>query len=120
MRYLILILGDEAAELAMTGDERRAVMLAHTAYATRLAEAGALVAGEALHPSAASATVRFPAGGDPIVSDGPYVETKEQLGGFYVVECADRGEALRYAREVPRSPGVVVEVRPIAAMGEPA
>jgi hypothetical protein len=116
MRYLILILGDEAAELAMTGDERHAVMLAHDAYATRLAEAGALVAGEALHPSAVSATIRFPAGGDPVVSDGPYAETKEQLGGFYVVECPDRATALRYGSEVPRSPGVVVEVRPIAAM----
>lgn len=116
MRYLILILGDEAAELAMTGDERREVMLAHEAYAARLAEAGALVAGEALHPSGASATIRFPTGADPVVSDGPYAETKEQLGGFYVVECPDRATALRYGREVPWSPGVVVEVRPIAAM----
>jgi hypothetical protein len=120
MRYLILILGDEAAELAMTAAERRAVLQAHGAYSARLAEAGALVTGEALHPSAASATVRFPPGRDPIVSDGPYAETKEQLGGFYLVECADREEALRYAREVPRSPGVVVEVRPIAAMETPA
>lgn len=116
MRFLLLLHGDEAAELAMTPDERREVMLAHAGYAARLTEAGALIAGEALEPSAASATVRFPSGGRPFVSDGPHAETKEQLGGYYVLECPDRDEALRYAREVPPSPGLVVEVRPIAGM----
>ena len=50
------------------------------------------------------------------MSDGPYAETKEQLGGYYILECADRDQAVRYAREVPRSPGLVVEVRRIATM----
>ena len=116
MRYLLLLHGDEAAELAMTADERRAVMLAHADYAARLTDAGVLVAGEPLEASATAATVRFAAGGRPIVSDGPYAETKEQLGGYYILECADRDEAVRYAREVPRSPGLVVEVRQIATM----
>ena len=116
MRWLLLLHGDEAAELAMTADERREVMLAHAGYAARLTDAGALVAGEPLEASATGATVRFPPGDRPIVSDGPYAETKEQLGGYYILECADRDEALRYAREVPRSPGLTVEVRRIATM----
>ena len=106
MRYLILILGDEAAELAMTGDERREVMLAHQAYAARLAEAAG--AWSPARPSTRAALrprSGFPAGGDPVVSDGPYAETKEQLGGFYVVECADRATALRYGQRRPVEPG---------------
>jgi hypothetical protein len=98
MRFLLLLHGDEAAELAMTPDERREVMLAHAGYAARLAKAGALIAGEPLEPSASGATVRFPTDGRPVVSDGPFAETKEQLGGYYILECADRDEALRYAR----------------------
>ena len=116
MRYLLLLHGDEAAELALTPDERRAVMVAHTQYAERLTEAGVLVAGEPLEASATGATVRFADGGRPIASDGPYAETKEQLGGYYILDCADRDEVLRYAREVPHSPGLVVEVRQIATM----
>jgi hypothetical protein len=116
MRYLLLLHGDEPAELAMTDDERRAVLSAHGAFSARLRGAGVLVGGEPLEPSDRSATVRFPPDGRSIVSDGPYAETKEQLGGYYVLECADRDEALHYAREVPHSPGLVVEVRPIAGM----
>ncbi len=63
MRFLLLLHGDEAAELAMTPDERREVMLGHAGYAARLAEAGALIAGEPLEPSATGATVRFPSDG---------------------------------------------------------
>jgi hypothetical protein len=116
MRFLLLLHGDEAAELAMTPVERREVMAAHSAYAARLADAGALIAGEPLEASATAATIRFTGDGRPLVSDGPYAETKEQLGGYYVLKCADRDEAMRYAREVPRSPGLVVEVRPIVGM----
>jgi hypothetical protein len=116
MRYLLLLHGDEAAELAMTDAERGAVLAAHGAYAGRLREAGALVAGEALAPSSTSATVRIAPDRPPLVVDGPFAETKEQLGGFYIIECADREEALRHARDVPASPGLVVELRPIIAM----
>ena len=52
--------------------------------------------------------------GRPVVTDGPFAETKEQLGGVYVVECADDREALELAQAVPVSPGLVVEIRPVA------
>ena len=63
-----------------------------------------------------SATVVRVQDGEVLTTDGPFAETKEQLGGFYILECADREEALRHARDVPASPGLVVELRPIVAM----
>ena len=110
MRFLLLLWGDEAAETALPDEEQRAIVDAHAALSRALQERGAIRAGEALAPSSAGAVVR-PAEG--LVTDGPFVETKEQLGGFYVLECADRDEAVAWARQIPRSPGLVVEVRPI-------
>jgi hypothetical protein len=117
MRFILLLHGDEPAELAMSDEQRRAVLAAHGVFAARLRDAGVLIGGEPLAPSDRSVTVRHDGrAGRPIVSDGPYAETKEQLGGYYVLDCADRDEAVRYAREVPPSPGLVVEVRPISGM----
>jgi hypothetical protein len=112
MRYLLLLYGDEAAEAALAPDERRAIVDAHVAFSGRLAAAGALVEGAPVAPSAEAKVFR--AGGDgPLVTDGPFVETKEQLGGFYLLECADADAALEWARQVPRSPGLVIELRPV-------
>ena len=108
MRFLFLIRGDSDAEAAMSADERRALVGEHLAYADMLRETGAYVLGEALDDSSSAAVVR--PGEKPLVTDGPFAETKEAVGGFYVVECASRDEALRLAAEVPRSPGVAVEV----------
>jgi hypothetical protein len=112
MRFLFLIHGDRAGEAALTPDERRAVVGEHIAYASLLRERGAYVLGEAL--SGEAAVVR--PGERPLVTDGPFVETKESVGGLYVVECASRKEALDLAARVPQSPGVAVEVLPIADM----
>jgi hypothetical protein len=111
MRFLLLLLGDEQAELALPPDEMRAIVEAHAALGQRMRERGAFVLGHALAPSSTVTSVRR-AEGD-LVSDGPFAETKEQAGGFYIVDCADADEALAYAKEVPLSPGLVVEVRPI-------
>jgi hypothetical protein len=117
MRVLLLIHGDEAAEAALSPAERRSVMEAHVAYAARLRDAGVLVTGDPLQPTAVAATIRW-TGDDPRpqVTDGPFAETKEQLGGYYVVEVRDRAEAVEWGSQVPASPGVVVEVRPLAEM----
>jgi hypothetical protein len=112
MRFMFLIHGDQEAEAAMTADERRAVVDEHMAYGTMLRERGVHVLGEAL--SGEAATVR--PGETPLVTDGPFAETKEAVGGFYVVDCASRDEALELASRVPRSPGVVVEVLTIAEL----
>lgn len=112
MRFLLLIHGDRDGEAALTPEERHAIVGEHIAYAGMLRQRGAYVAGEAL--TGETASVR--PGASPIVTDGPFAETKEAVGGFYVVECASRDEAIELAGRVPQSPGVAVEVLTIAEM----
>jgi len=110
MRFLFLIHGDSGAEAAMTPEERRAIVDEHIAYGSMIRERGVHVLGEAL--SGEAAVVR--PGAAPLVTDGPFAETKEGIGGIYVVECATREDALELAAGVPRSPGIAVEVLTIA------
>ena len=110
MRFLFLIHGDVDAEAAMSPDERGAIVREHFAYGAMLRERGVHVLGEALTGEAA--TVR--PGEPPIVTDGPFADTKEGVGGFYVVDCTSRDEAIDLAGRVPRSPGLAVEVLAIA------
>jgi hypothetical protein len=110
MRYLFLIHGNTEAEEAMTPDERRAIVEEHFAYGAMLRARGVHVFGEAL--SGEAAVVR--PGRPPLVTDGPFADTKEGIGGIYVVDCAGRAEALELAAQVPRSPGIAVEVLTIA------
>jgi hypothetical protein len=110
MRFLFLIHGDDEAEAAMTPDERRAIVGEHIAYATMLRERGVYVLGEALTGEA----FKVVPGVAPLVTDGPFADTKEGVGGFYVVDCASREEAIELAGHVPQGPGVAVEVLAIA------
>ena len=112
MKFLFLVHGDSEAEAAMTRDERMAIVREHMAYADMLRARGVHVLGEALNGEAA--TVR--PGDTPLVTDGPFAETKEAVGGFYVVDCASRDEAIELAGRIPRSPGVAVEVLGIAEL----
>ena len=112
MRFLFLVHGDSEAEAAMTREELRAIVDEHIAYGAMLRERGAHVLGEAL--SGEAVTVR--PGSRPLVTDGPFAETKDAVGGFYVVDVASRDEAIELAGRVPRSPGVAVEVLTIADM----
>ena len=112
MRFLFLVHGDSEAEAAMTREELRAIVDEHIAYGAMLRERGAHVLGEAL--SGEAVTVR--PGSKPLVTDGPFAETKEAVGGFYVVDVASREEAIELAGRVPRSPGLAVEVLTIAEM----
>jgi hypothetical protein len=111
MQYLLLLYGDEAAEAALSAEERMAIIDRHRTFSKRLGDEGRMVGGDALEPSTTAATVRRGK-----ATDGPFIETKEQLGGYYVVECVDRDEAIELARGVPESPGLVVEVRLLAGM----
>jgi hypothetical protein len=108
MRYVILLWGDAEAEAAIGPAARRAIVDAHMAFADRLRAKGALVLGEPL--SAGGKLVRE----ERVVSDGPFVETKEQLGGIYVVDVESEDDAIAIAHELPRSPGLVAEVRATA------
>jgi hypothetical protein len=111
MKFLFLIHGDGDAEAALTGEERMAIVKEHMEYADMLRELGAYVSGEALENAASALVVR--PGEKPTVTDGPFAETKEAVGGFYVVDVGDRDEAIRLAGKIPVSPGVAVEVLPI-------
>jgi hypothetical protein len=110
MRYLFMIHGDTEAEAAMTSEERRAIVEEHFAYGAMLRTRGVYVLGEALTGEA----FKVVPGDAPLVTDGPFADTKEGVGGFYVVDCASREEAIELAGHVPRSPGVAVEVLAIA------
>lgn len=114
MQFLFLVHGDEDAEAALSADERREIVEQHIAFASQLREQGKLVLGEALLGSDVAALVR--PGRTPLVTDGPFSTTKEIVGGFYVVECASRDEALGLAGQIPESPGATVEVRQIAEL----
>lgn len=110
MKYMFLLFGEEGVWVQMSEEERQKVYAQHGALAEALAAAGKTPAGEELAPSAGARTLRLD--GEPRVTDGPFLETREQLGGFYVIDCADMEEALEWARKIPMSGGSV-EVRPI-------
>jgi hypothetical protein len=108
MQFILLLWGDEQAELALSPEDRRAIVDQHIAFSRGLRERGQMLGGDGLTPSADGVIVR----GDQ-VTDGPFAETKEQLGGYYLVEVASREDAVEIARAVPASPGMAVEVRAI-------
>jgi hypothetical protein len=113
MRYMLLIYGDEQAAAGATPEQTAAIMQAWYRYTNELEQAGHRLAGEPLQPSTTATTVRGGSGG-PLVSDGPFAETKEQLGGYYLIEAADLDEAIAWAARMPHVPhGGIVEVRPI-------
>jgi hypothetical protein len=114
MKYLLLLYDDVAAIAAMRPEERRALVEQHMAYSRALRDDGAFVYGDPLSGPEEARTLRFGTDGDAAaVTDGPFIETKESLGGFYVIDCATPEAALALARRVPRSPGLVAELRPI-------
>jgi hypothetical protein len=116
MKYLLLLYGDESAEHDLSPEERRSIVEEHMRFQAELRERGALVQGEPLDGRAGAFTVRLGKGGKRLVTDGPFTETKEQIGSFYVVDCAGRDEAVAIAQDVPASPGLVVEAWPVAEM----
>src|SRR5215471_12112627 len=114
MLYVLAIYESPKAFDARNGEERDAYMGAWQAYADALRRAGVLTGGKGLEPPSTAATVRF-RDGDRTVQDGPYADTKEQLGGFFIVDVPDLDAALEWAARCPVNLGGAVEVRP--AMG---
>jgi hypothetical protein len=114
MKYMLILVGPEGEELDQRSpEETREAMAAWNEYTSALVDARAYIAGEGLQPSATATTVRHSEAGERIVSDGPFAETKEQVGGFYLLECANLDEALEWAKKVPIRPGNSAEVRPV-------
>jgi hypothetical protein len=111
MQYLVLIYGEEPTE-APDPAQIGAVMADYNAYTEMLRDRGALVAGEALQPTATATTVRV-RDGQTMTTDGPFAETKEALGGFYLIEAKDLDEALALGGACPGAKWGSIEVRPI-------
>jgi hypothetical protein len=112
MRYMLTLIGEESDWQESSPEELQAIMSAWSAFDGELRDAGALIAGEALQQSATATTIRIQQDGERLTTDGPFAETKEQLGGFYLLECADLDEALHWARKVPLRGGSI-EVRAV-------
>ncbi|KAA1422333.1 hypothetical protein FE697_014335 [Mumia zhuanghuii] len=111
-RYLFILFDDESTWVDATPAEWGAMMAAHERFSKAIVAAGAIDhGGEALQPTTTATTVRT--GPDPVVTDGPFVESKEAFGGYYVIECDGLDAALALAKEAPSA---VVEVRPIMAV----
>jgi hypothetical protein len=115
MQYIFLIAGDEAAYLTTPKAATEQISAAYMAYTDAMRKAGVLVAGERLQASPTATTVRI-RDGKTAVLNGPYAETKEQLGGFYIVDVADLDAALSWAARCPGASHGSIEVRPIHPM----
>jgi hypothetical protein len=118
VQYAILIYGNEEARGEMMGamseSEQAEWMGRWFAYTDELKKAGAYVAGEALEPATTASTVKIE-DGERIVTDGPFAETKEQLGGFYIIDVDSEDAARDWAAKIPSAPYGSVEVRPVMA-----
>jgi hypothetical protein len=111
MRYALLIYTEESTE-APTAEVMRAVMEGYNAFGDHIKARGAFEAGEALDSVTTATTVRV-RDGKTLTTDGPFAETKEALGGFYLVEAADLDEAIGYAAMIPGAQQGSIEIRPI-------
>lgn len=112
MKFMLLIHGNEQAMMAATPVNQTGMNPEYAAYNEALIKAGALLAGDRLRPTTTAASVRI-RNGKTEVLDGPYAETKEQLGGYYLIEAADMDAAMDWAGRCPAAQWGTVEVRPV-------
>jgi hypothetical protein len=112
MQYMLLIYDDEDVLRSMSDDERNTLMGDYYAYTEALKAAGKYVAGDALQPTGTAKSLRV-RDGDVSTTDGPFAETKEALGGYYLVEVDSEEEALEWAAKIPSARLGTIEVRPI-------
>jgi|SRR5687768_4254833 len=111
-RYIALIYTDESREANVSAEEQQKIMSAYFQYSEDVRKAGVYDAGDALEGTNMATTVRI-RDGKRQTTDGPFAETKEQLGGFYILKCKDLDEALDWAAKIPASEYGSIEVRPI-------
>ncbi len=119
--YAALIYDDaEAAEAETTPEQWQEVMATYEAFGEKAGAAGVIAGGEALQPPSTATTIHVQGGqgGDVIATDGPFAETKEALGGFYLLNCADLDEAISWAAQIPGAWLGRVEVRPCIDFSE--
>ena len=113
MKYALLIYDDEALWARMSEEDQNQLFKEYSEFSEDLIARGLMRGGEQLHPTPAATTVRE-SEGKRLTTDGPFAETKEQLGGFYLIECDNLDEALDAAARIPSvRVGGAIEVRPI-------
>jgi len=113
MKYLLALYGVEGAQPDATPEEMAAGAEPWFRFSQKVTEAGVYLAGEGLAESSTATTLRLREDGEQVVTDGPFAETKEQLGGFYLLDCKNLDEALEWARQVPPMQGGAIEIRPV-------
>jgi len=111
MQYLALIYADEKWWGALPDDERSSVYDRYRSFASEAQEAGVMTGGSELAPTGDATTVRVREG-ETLVTDGPYAEVKEALGGYFLLECESMDDALGWAARIPAAEHGAVEVRP--------
>jgi hypothetical protein len=111
-QYLLLIYGDEAAQASATPEQLQQQHKAYDEFTNELRARGVLKAGEGLDPTSSATTVRV-RDGKTVTTDGPFAETKEQLGGFYQIEVDNLDDALKAASMIPGAQNGSIEVRPV-------
>ena len=112
MKFLAIIYNDESQYANATPEDIAASFAGHGALMEEGAKSGAVLGGEGLQPVATATTLRV-RDDERMLTDGPYAETKEQLGGYYLLDCKDLDEALNWAAQIPEAKTGAIEVRPI-------
>ena len=118
MRYMFLIYSRETDTAGMSATDMDELKAAHRAVMDETRAKGIFQGAEPLHPTATATTVRTN-GGKPLVTDGPFAETKEQLAGYYILDCKDLDEAITWAARIPtacKGGAGCIEIRPIMAL----
>jgi hypothetical protein len=112
MQYLLLIYTEEVDPAAVSTTDREAELDAYNAFTREVVDRGFMRGGDALEPTSTATTVRV-RDGRTLISDGPFAETKEALGGYYLVECPDLDTAIELAAKIPGAARGGIEIRPV-------
>lgn len=115
MRYMLMICTDQNTIGALSPEKGSAMLAEYAAFAEEMGRRGVLLGGERLRPTTDATTVRV-RDGEVLAADGPFAETKEQVGGYYLVDCKDLDEAIEVASKIPGARHGTIEVRPIWEM----
>jgi len=115
VQYMLLIFDDERVWGELSEEERGRLYAEYGTFTNELREAGALLTADQLQPSTTATLVQV-RDGETLTTDGPFAETKEQLGGYYLIEAESLDEAIEWAAKIPSARGGTIEVRPVAQL----
>ncbi len=115
MQYMLLIFDDERVWGDLSEEERGRLYAEYGTFTNEIREAGALVSADQLQPSSTATLVQV-RDGETLTTDGPFAETKEQLGGYYLIEAESLDEAIEWAAKIPSAKGGTIEVRPVVQL----